>query len=72
MEQNDKKNYNQYIKCTVESCQFNNYKQNSCSLDQIQVEPVLGKETQRPDESMCSSYRCNCKDSQMQSSKFFG
>ena len=45
MEPNNNKHHNQYIKCTVGSCKYNDCNQNCCSLDQIKVEPILGKET---------------------------
>ena len=50
---------NQKINCTVTSCKFNNWQRQECDLEQIIVEPVQGCNTQKPDESMCSSYECN-------------
>lgn len=69
---NEKNKYNQFIKCTVESCKFNECNSSCCSLSQIQVEPVLGQDTKTADESMCSSYECKCKDNNMKNSQFFG
>ena len=46
----------QEINCNVKSCRYNNQKNNMCSLQAILVSPVQGKNTQNPDESMCSSY----------------
>jgi len=68
----DKKKYTQFISCTVESCKYNECDENCCSLNQIKVEPVLGQDTKTPDESMCSSYECKCKDNGMKNSEFFG
>ncbi len=47
---------NQKIHCTVESCKFNNYEQNLCELQAIQVKPTPDCDTKKADESMCSSY----------------
>ena len=47
---------NQKIKCTVESCKFNNCRSHECELNSMVVTPVRGKNTKTPDESMCSSY----------------
>lgn len=55
------KKYNQFIKCTVESCKYNECENKCCSLEQIKVAPVKGTNTTTPDESMCSSY-CYRKD----------
>lgn len=49
---------NQFIKCTVKSCKYNDMQGNKCMLDQIKVSPTPGCETSKPDESMCSSYNC--------------
>lgn len=47
---------NQKINCTVSSCRFNNNHKNLCELEAIKVAPVNQVNTQKPDESMCSSY----------------
>ena len=50
---------NQKIKCTVESCTFNNCDNNLCNLKQIEVQACQGCSNGNPeDESMCGSYRC--------------
>ncbi len=49
----------QKINCTVESCEYNNCQNNECTLKQIIVTPCQDCHTQQPDESMCSSYKCN-------------
>ncbi len=46
----------QEINCNVKSCRYNNKQNQMCSLQAILVSPVQGKNTQNPDESMCSSY----------------
>lgn len=52
--------YNQKIKCTVESCKFNNCHNNLCELNQIEVQACPGCSTGSADESKCGSYRCKC------------
>lgn len=52
---------NQKINCTVNSCKYNNCHKQECDLESIVVTPVTGVNTEEPDESMCSSYECNCK-----------
>ena len=47
---------NQKINCTVSSCKFNNGNKNVCELESIKVAPVNQENTQKADESMCSSY----------------
>ncbi len=47
---------NQKIKCTVDSCKFNNCNNQECILKQIMVTPMNNCKTKTPDESMCSSY----------------
>lgn len=49
---------NQKINCTVESCKYNNSRKKACNLKSINVSPVSGVNTAKPDESMCSSYEC--------------
>lgn len=56
-----KKNGNQNIKCTVETCKYNDTQKNCCSLEQIHVAPMPDCETKKPDESMCNSYRYDIK-----------
>lgn len=46
----------QKINCTVDSCKYNNWQDNECTLKQIIVTPTQDCQTQKPDESMCSSY----------------
>ena len=48
----------QKINCTVESCRYNNYDENICTLNSIIVTPKLNTNTKNPDESECSSYEC--------------
>ena len=64
--------YNQFIKCSVKSCKYNDCSENCCELDQIKVEPVQGKNTAMPDESMCSSYECQDQKNNMKTNDFFG
>ena len=52
---------NQKINCTVTSCKYNNGQTQDCTLQSIIVTPVEGKNTATTDESMCSSYECNCE-----------
>lgn len=47
---------NQKIKCTVESCKYNNQEQNMCTLPKIEVRPVNNCNTENSDETLCSSY----------------
>lgn len=71
----DKKSKNscyQYIGCTVESCKYNECDEHCCSLSQIQVSPVQGKKTARPDESMCASYECDCNNHNKKTDNYFG
>ena len=51
---------NQKINCTVSSCKYNNGQKQLCNLQAIIVTPVEGVESAEPDESMCSSYECDC------------
>lgn len=52
---------NQKIKCTVESCKFNDCDHNLCELKQIEVQACPGCSNGNPeDESMCGSYSCKC------------
>ena len=51
---------NQKINCTVSSCKYNNEHKQLCNLQAIIVTPVEGVESAEPDESMCSSYECDC------------
>ena len=50
----------QKINCTVCSCEHNQ-PDNKCDLKEITVSPVMNKNTEQPDESMCSSYKVNCE-----------
>ena len=43
------------ICCSVTSCKYNNL-ENRCQLAEIQVSPIQDCDTQKADESMCSSY----------------
>lgn len=47
----------QKINCTVQSCKYNNWQDNECTLKQIIVTPCQNCDTKNPDESMCSSYQ---------------
>lgn len=47
---------NQKINCKVDSCKYNNCNSQECVLKQITVTPIQNCKTQKPDESMCSSY----------------
>ena len=49
---------NQKINCTVESCVYQDGKNNRCTLQAIQVMPTQDCKTRQPDESMCGSYEC--------------
>lgn len=52
----------QKIKCTVESCKFNNCDHSVCELREIEVQACPGCSNGKPeDESMCGSYTCKCK-----------
>ena len=54
-------NHNQKIKCTVESCKYNNCDESLCELRQIEVQACPGCSNGNPaDESMCGSYSCKC------------
>ena len=46
----------QKINCTVETCRYNIFDNNECTLKQIMVSPIPDCNTKTPDESMCSSY----------------
>ena len=46
----------QKINCTVQSCKYNNGKQQLCELNAIMVTPKQNVNTGTPDESECSSY----------------
>ena len=50
---------NQNIKCTVETCKYNDTDKCRCLLEQIHVAPMPDCETKKPDESMCNSYKYN-------------
>lgn len=50
---------NPSIKCTVFSCKYNDNAKKHCELAQIEVSPMPNCQTQKADESMCSSYKCN-------------
>lgn len=55
---------NQKIKCTVESCKFNNCNDSLCELSQIEVKSCPGCSSGKAsDESMCGSYKnkCSCR-----------
>ena len=55
---------NQKIKCTVDSCKFNNCEDSLCELNQIEVMACSGCSSgNASDESMCGSYKnkCSCK-----------
>lgn len=46
----------QKIHCNVETCKYNDYNQNKCTLTAIQVTPTQNCKSKKADESMCSSY----------------
>ena len=53
--------YNQKIRCTVETCQYNNCDDRMCELNQIEVQACPGcSNGSAADESMCGSYKCKC------------
>lgn len=55
---------NQKIKCTVDSCKFNNCNDSLCELSQIEVKSCPGcSNGKASDESMCGSYKnkCSCR-----------
>ena len=47
---------NQKIYCTVGTCKYNNEQNNECNLQTIKVTPTQNCNTQKADESQCSSY----------------
>lgn len=54
-------NYSQKIKCTVETCKYNNCDDRMCELNQIEVQACPGcSNGKAADESMCGSYSCKC------------
>ncbi len=54
-------NYNQKIRCTVDSCEYNNCDARMCELNQIEVQACPGcSNGKAADESMCGSYKCKC------------
>lgn len=55
-------NRNQKIRCTVESCEYNNCNDRMCELKQIEVQACPGcSDGTAEDESMCGSYKCKCE-----------
>lgn len=48
---------NQKINCTVSSCKYNNEQKRKCTLEAIHVAPMENVNTEKPDESMCASYK---------------
>lgn len=51
------KNKKQTIKCDVDSCKFNNSKENSCELEEIQISCSCDKDDCRcNDETICDSF----------------
>ena len=48
----------QKINCTVQSCKYNNGREQLCELNAIMVTPKQNVNTGNPDESECSSYEC--------------
>ncbi len=49
----------QKINCTVKSCEYQNDKTKTCTLQSIQIAPVAHTNTKIADESMCASYKYN-------------
>ena len=47
----------QEIKCNVASCRYNNQKKGHCELNCIQINPLVETDIDKPDESICSSYK---------------
>lgn len=47
---------NQTIHCSVGSCKYNEGEK-CCSLKEVKITPINDCDTQKPDESMCSSYK---------------
>lgn len=55
-------NNDQKIKCTVESCKFNDCDHSVCELKQIEVQACPGcSNGTAKDESMCGNYSCKCQ-----------
>ena len=50
---------NQIIKCTVESCVYQDPEKTRCTLQAINVMPTTDTTTRQTDESMCGSYEYN-------------
>lgn len=49
---------NQKIKCTVQTCEYNDCKSNMCELNQIEVQPCPECLIGTPmEESMCGSFK---------------
>ncbi len=56
-------NRDQKIKCTVESCEYNNCDHSVCELKQIEVQACPGCcNGTAKDESMCGNYKCKCEE----------
>ena len=53
----------QKINCTVQSCKYNNGREQLCKLNAIMVTPKQNVDTGNPDESECSSYECQYSNS---------
>lgn len=50
----------QKINCSVESCEYNDGKEQKCELEEIEVAPCTDCHTgDAEDESMCRSYESN-------------
>lgn len=48
----------QKIKCTVESCKYNNGAKNMCGLKAVTIKPTKNNVSGDTDESLCSNYKC--------------
>lgn len=52
------KNSKNNIKCDVETCIYNNCKENCCNLDSIKVScNCCGDEVSSKDETICNNYK---------------
>jgi hypothetical protein len=52
----------QRILCSVGSCIFNEYKENLCTLDAVQVSASAKSDSGAPyDETLCASYKAHHK-----------
>ncbi len=53
-----KKNYNENIKCDVDSCDYNNKENGYCELEEISVSCTCNNdECEKNDETICASFK---------------